>query len=76
MFKFELFTKETNDKFNDFEGAITEIEKNMEAPQFTEINDTISANIDISTEEINVPFNALDLKNLVKQELANSETNN
>lgn len=76
LFKFELFTKETNDKFNDFEGAITEIEKNMEAPQFTEINDTISANIDISTEEINVPFNALDLKNLVKQELANSETNN
>jgi hypothetical protein len=76
LFKFELFSKETTDKFNDFEGAITEIEKNMEAPQFTEINDTISANIDISTEEINVPFNALDLKNLVKQELANSEQNN
>jgi len=83
LFKFELFTKETTDKFNDFEGAITEIEKNMEAPQFTEINDTVSANIDISTEEINVPFNALDfknlavdLKNLVKQELANSEQNN
>jgi len=76
LFKFELFTKETNDKFNDFEGAITEIEKNMEAPQFTEINDTVSANIDISNEEVNVPFNALDLKNLVKQELANSEQNN
>jgi hypothetical protein len=76
LFKFELFTKETNDKFTDFEGAISEIEKNMEAPQFTEINDTVSANIDISTEEVNVPFNALDLKNLVKQELANSETNN
>ena len=76
LFKFELFSKETTDKFNDFEVAITEIEKNMEAPQFTEINDTISANIDISTEEINVPFNALELKNLVKQELANSEQNN
>lgn len=76
LFKFELFSKETTDKFNDFEGAISEIEKNMEAPQFTEINDTVSANIDISTEEVNVPFNALDLKNLVKQELANSEQNN
>jgi hypothetical protein len=76
LFKFELFSKETTDKFTDFEGAISEIEKNMEAPQFTEINDTVSANIDISTEEVNVPFNALDLKNLVKQELANSETNN
>lgn len=83
LFKFELFSKETTDKFNDFEGAITEIEKNMEAPQFTEINDTISANIDINNEEINVPFNtldfknlAVDLKNLVKQELVNSEQNN
>jgi hypothetical protein len=76
LFKFELFSKETNNKFNDFEGAITEIEKNMEAPQFTEINDTVSANIDINTDDINTPFNALDLKNLVKQELANSEQNN
>ena len=83
LFKFELFSKETSDKFGDFEGAITEIEKNMEAQQFTEINDTISANIDINTEELNVPFNttdlknlAVDLKNLVKQELAISEQNN
>jgi len=76
LYKFELFSKETNNKFNDFEGAITEIEKNMEAPQFTEINDTVSANIDINTDDINTPFNALDLKNLVKQELANSEQNN
>ena len=82
LYKFELFSKETTDKFSDFEGAISEIEKNMEAPQFTEINDTVSASIDISPEEVNVPSNALDLKNLavdlknlVKQELANSETN-
>jgi len=77
LFKFELFSKETNDKFGDFEGAITEIEKNMEASQFTEINDTISANIDINNnEDVNLILNALDLKNLVKQELANSEQNN
>jgi hypothetical protein len=86
LFKFELFTKETNDKFTDFEGAISEIEKNMETPQFTEINDTVSANINIIdtiNEDANVQFNdldlkniAVDLKNLVKQELANSEQNN
>ena len=82
LFKFELFSKETNNKFNDFESAISEIEKNMEAPQFSEINDTISASIDITTEEVTVPFNSLDfknlavdLKNLVKQELVNSEQN-
>ena len=76
LFKFELFSKETNDKFTDFENAFAEIEKSMVSPPLDEINDTISANIDISTEDGNVPFNAMDLKNLVKQELANSEQNN
>lgn len=76
LFKFELFSKETNDKFTDFENAFAEIEKSMVTPPLDEINDTVSANIDISTEDGNVPFNAMDLKNLVKQELANSEQNN
>jgi hypothetical protein len=76
LFKFELFSKETNDKFSDFENAFAEIEKSMVSPPLDEINDTISASIDISTEDGNVPFNTMDLKNLVKQELANSEQNN
>jgi len=75
LFKFELFSKETNDKFNDLENAFSEIEKSMETPQFTELNENISATINIGVEEANIPFNALDLKNLVKQELANSEEN-
>lgn len=45
LYKFELFSKETNDKFSDFENAFAEIEKNMMSPPLDEINDTISANI-------------------------------
>ena len=41
LFKYELFTKETNEKFGDFEGAISEIEKGMEAHQFVDINETV-----------------------------------
>jgi hypothetical protein len=33
LFKFELFSKETNDRFSDVEGAITEIEKGMTIPE-------------------------------------------
>ena len=45
LFKFELFSKETNDKFSDFENAFAEIEKSMVSPPLDEINDTISVNI-------------------------------
>ena len=45
LFKFELFSKETNDKFSDFENAFAEIEKGMVSPPLDEINDTISASI-------------------------------
>lgn len=50
LFKFELFTKETNEKFTDFENAFSEIEKGMVPQLFEEINDTISANIIEETE--------------------------
>ena len=69
LFKLELFTKETNEKFGDFEGAISEIEKNMESPQFVELNDTMSANVIESTNitqlspEGNISLTTLDLKN-------------
>jgi hypothetical protein len=42
LFKFELFSKETNDKFTDFENAFAEIEKSMVCPP---LDETISANI-------------------------------
>ena len=76
LFKLELFTKETNEKFGDFEGAILEIEKNMVMEQFVEINDTLSATIvtDESPDVIPDSLNMLDLKTLVKQQLAADET--
>jgi hypothetical protein len=84
LFKLELFTKETNEKFGDFEGAIAEIEKNIESQQFVELNDTISANVIVTDESSNVTqllpdgnisLTTLDLKNLVKQEFSASESN-
>jgi len=42
LFKFELFSKETNDKFTDFENAFAEIEKSMVSPP---LDETISASI-------------------------------
>jgi hypothetical protein len=74
LFKFELFSKETTDKFGDFEGAISEIEKGMEAHQFVELNETVSAVVD-EQQPISPEINILDLKSLVKQEFSASESN-
>ena len=81
LFKFELFSKETNEKFGDFEGAITEIEKNMESQQFVELNDTMSAtrvaeDTSIVAQDDNITLNTIDLKNLIKQEFSASESAN
>ena len=81
LFKFELFSKETNEKFGDFEGAITEIEKNMESQQFVELNDTMSATLvaedtSIVAQDDNITLNTIDLKNLIKQEFSASESAN
>jgi len=76
LFKYELFTKETGNKFSDFEGAISEIEKSMESHQFVDINETVAV-----VEEpvaVTVPaleINALDLKSLIKQEFSLTDSN-
>lgn len=79
LFKYELFTKETNEKFCDFEGAISEIEKNIESHQFVDTNETVV----VVEEPISAPapapaaleINALDLKSLVKQEFSTIDSN-
>ena len=79
LFKYELFTKETNEKFGDFEGANSEIEKNMESQQFVDIKEPVA----VVDESIPAPttaapaleINALDLKSLIKQEFSASESN-
>jgi hypothetical protein len=81
LFKYELFTKETNEKFGDFECAISEIEKNMETHQFVDTNETVAV---VEEQPISVPvtalspaleINALDLKSLIKQEFSATESN-
>ncbi len=85
IFKLELLSKETSDRFMDFEGAIAEIEKSMESHQFVELNDTLSANIVVdesSAETNNISLSiddskttTLDLKNLIRQEFSANESN-
>jgi hypothetical protein len=73
LFKYELFTKETGDKFSDYDAAISEIEKGLEAHQFVDINEPVAV-----VEEQPVPaleINALDLKSLIKQEFSATESN-
>ena len=79
LFKYELFTKETGDKFSDFDVAITEIEKNMESHQFVDINEPV---VVVEEQPISVPalspaleISALDLKSLVKQEFSATDSN-
>jgi hypothetical protein len=77
IFKLELLSKETNERFLDFEGAITEIEKNMDTQQFLGINDTMSASIvadesivinevavgDLNSSAVDLKNHSVDLKN-------------
>jgi len=78
LIKFDLFVKETNDKFSDYEYAIAELEKNLQLPlpdeevqisqetQYLENNITIEADTETESNIMSV-----DLKNIIKQELAN-----
>ena len=78
IYKLELFSKEKNDKFGDFEGAISEIEKNMEVHQFVDTNEILNVVVTEQTPDIvtegNISLTTLDLKNLIKQEFSASES--
>jgi hypothetical protein len=67
IYKLELFSKETNDKFGDFEGAISEIEKNMEVHQFVDTNEILNVVVTEQTPDIvtegNISLTTVDLKN-------------
>jgi hypothetical protein len=78
LFKYELFTKETGDKFSDYDVAISEIEKGLEAHQFVDINEPVAVVEEPVPVTALVPaldINALDLKSLIKQEFSASESN-
>lgn len=80
MIKYDIFASETNNKFSDFEYAITDLEKNVNSSSENleiAINDTnevvdenfIENNINIDDENSN-SIMSWDLKNIIKQELA------
>jgi hypothetical protein len=76
LFKYELFTKETGNKFSDFESAISEIEKNMESHQFVDINETVAVVEEPVPDSAPASeISALDLKSLIKQEFSATESN-
>jgi len=73
VLKLDLHIQETNEKFCDYEYAIGEIEKNI--PQ-TPVSETVlnSENMGFSLQEQeqdNSAILSVDLKNIIKQELAN-----
>ena len=64
MLKYDAFVNETNDRFGDFELALSEVEKSVQATS-EPLEET-----NISTQESATEIESADLKALVKRELA------
>jgi hypothetical protein len=81
IFKFTQFVSETEQKFLDVDAAFIEFEKNLQVPDLNEEEvDNIQLILDdskeepVEVEEVPGPtFSSVDLKNIINQELANSE---
>jgi hypothetical protein len=78
MIKYDMFTSETNDKFADYEIALSELEKNIQPSQETRIKDEVDGTSisDIDITDTSNTIMSVDLKNIIKQELAASENEN
>jgi hypothetical protein len=81
MLKYDQFANETNDKFGDFEYAISELEKNvqMNVEEILDNEDAANTNETNENEDStpndavqSSPIMSVDLKSLIKQELATS----
>jgi hypothetical protein len=74
MIKYDLFSSDTNNKFADYEFALSELEKNIqpasESVKEEEQQETIANDND--TNEVSTSIMSVDLKNIIKQELASS----
>lgn len=73
---FELYVKDTNDKFIDYEGAIAELEQNFQFSQKETTENDNSTLVELEGENTetsndNGAILSVDLKNIIKQELAN-----
>ena len=74
MMKYDIFTQETNDKFADYECAISDLEKNIQ-PSGDIINESITENKPFDIEDNDHENNdnfiiSVDLKKIIKQELS------
>ena len=84
MLKYDQFANETNEKFGDFEYAISELEKNvqMNGEEFLDNEKNADENLENNNDNENQgnedselqssAIMSVDLKNLIKQELATS----
>jgi hypothetical protein len=78
LIKFDLFVRETNDKFADYEYAIADLEKNFQLPLpdeeiviSSETQDLVNNTLQEGDTETESNIMSVDLKNIIKQELAN-----
>jgi hypothetical protein len=78
LIKFDLFVRETNDKFADYEYAIADLEKNLQLPIpdeeiviSSETQDLVNNTLQEGDTETESNIMSVDLKNIIKQELAN-----
>ena len=77
MIKYDMFASDTNNKFADYELALAELEKNVQ-PVETPVEETTADEVDgTSISDIDVTdasntIMSVDLKNIIKQELAAS----
>lgn len=78
MIKYDMFTSDTNNKFSDYENALTELEKNVQPIENLNVNDKAIINgtnindIDVTEISNSNIIMGVDLKNIIKQELAAS----
>ena len=79
MIRYDMFALETNNKFADYELALSELEKNVQSVEETpvladEVDGTSIDDIDNNevSNEVSNTIMSVDLKNIIKQELAAS----
>ena len=77
MIRYDMFTSETNNKFADYELALSELEKNVQPVEEAPVDEVDGTNInDIDNNEVSneiaSSIMSVDLKNIIKQELAAS----
>jgi hypothetical protein len=79
MIKYDMFTSETNNKFADYELALSELEKNVHPVEETRAEGSLVDGTSIDdidndevSNEVSSSIMSVDLKNIIKQELAAS----